>query len=261
MIQHFCQLTILLCLLLGSVWQVVTTVCKEHAAFTFLWMWSSIFLWNTRLYGVITHGVTALPWKLQILFWITLPVSFLFVMWQAGVYCDCIQLIHMHGRSLVVRAHFIQEYYLHQPWDFLPWTQYGGIFLSLSLYLKLYFMLGMLVLVPILCLLHVIMWLELPCSEIWLHTFRNQILKIFARQFIRRWHLFFIISFMNCRYCSKCTHHHSTQWLWLWSFCDANPQWCGSASSCVSAMLWGSCQWVSILYPSYSTYQKKLPQQ
>jgi len=90
--QHFCQLKILLCLLLGSVWQVVTIVCKEHAAFIFVWIWSSVFLWNTvitRLYGVITHSVTALPWKLQILFWITQPVSFFFVMWQAGLYCDC----------------------------------------------------------------------------------------------------------------------------------------------------------------------------
>jgi len=49
-----------------------------------------------------------------------------------------IQLIHMHGRSLVANAHLIQNYHLHQPWDFLPWSQYGGIFLSLGLYLKLY---------------------------------------------------------------------------------------------------------------------------
>jgi len=47
-------------------------------------------------------------------------VSFLFVMWQAGVYCDCIQLIHMHGRNLVAHPHLIQEYYLHQLWDFVP---------------------------------------------------------------------------------------------------------------------------------------------
>ena len=89
-------------------------------------MWSSMFLWNiviTRLYGVITHSVTAVQWKLQIFFWITQPVSFLFVMWQAVMYCDCIELIHVHGKSLVSHAHLIQQHYIHQPWDFFSWPQ------------------------------------------------------------------------------------------------------------------------------------------
>jgi hypothetical protein len=62
---------------------------------------------------------------------------------------------------------------------------------------------------------------------------------------------------MSCRYSSKCTNHLSTQWLWLWLFCDANPQWCGSASSYVCLPCYGgSCLWASIPYPSYSAYQR-----
>ena len=126
-------------------------------------------------------------------------------------------------------------------------------------------MLGMLVLVPILCLLRVVMWLEHPCSQIWLHTFRNKILKIFARQFIRRWHLFvFFFFYFYFFYLSLswtvgiAVNAQSTP---LPSDYDHSAMQTHSGVGqhlvvCVCAMLWGSCLWASNVYPSYSTYQE-----
>jgi len=69
---------------------------------------------------------------------------------------------------------------------------------------------------------------------------------------------FFIISVMNCRYCSKCTNHLSTQWLWLWSFCNANPQWCGSASSYVCLPCYGAAICGSVFCTPHTAHVKEI---
>jgi len=69
---------------------------------------------------------------------------------------------------------------------------------------------------------------------------------------------FFTIPVMNCRYCSKCPNHLSTQWHWLWSFCNWNPQWCGSASSYVCLQCYGPAVSGSVFYTPHTAHIKEI---